>query len=138
METVETIIVGGGQAGLATSYYLTQHGREHVVIEAAAQPAHVWADERWDSFTVVSPNWAFKIPGAEYDGADPDGYMGRDEIVARFSDYVERYRLPVQCSTQVLSVEPVDGAGYQVQTSEGLMLANNVVIATGMEQRPKL
>jgi putative flavoprotein involved in K+ transport len=138
METVETIIVGGGQAGLATSYYLTQHGREHVVLEAAAQPAHVWADERWDSFTVVSPNWAFKIPGAEYDGADPDGYMGRDEIVARFSDYVERYRLPVQCSTQVLSVEPVDGAGYQVQTSEGLMLANNVVIATGMEQRPKL
>jgi putative flavoprotein involved in K+ transport len=138
METVETIIVGGGQAGLATSYYLTQHGREHVVLEAAAQPAHVWADERWDSFTVVSPNWAFKIPGAEYDGADPDGYMGRDEIVARFSDYVERYRLPVQCNTQVLSVEPVDGAGYQVQTSEGLMLAKNVVIATGMEQRPKL
>src|SRR5215217_567067 len=86
MEHFDTVIVGGGQAGLATSYYLTQHGREHIVLEQAAKPAHVWRDERWDSFTLVSPNWAFRIPGAEYDGPNPDAYMPRDEVVTRFAD----------------------------------------------------
>jgi putative flavoprotein involved in K+ transport len=138
MDHVDTVIVGGGQAGLATSYFLTQHGREHVVLEQAEQPAHVWTDERWDSFTLVSPNWAFKVPGAEYDGPNPDGYMPREEIVTRFADYVERYHLPIQCNTSVTAVEPMDSAGYRVQTSAGMMRANNVVIATGMEQRPKL
>ena len=56
MEHVTTVIVGGGQAGLATSYHLTQQGREHIVLEQAATPAHVWRDERWDSFTLVTPN----------------------------------------------------------------------------------
>src|SRR5262245_24391327 len=138
MESVETIIIGGGQAGLSTSYYLTQLGREHVVLEQADRPAHVWRDDRWDSFTLVSPNWSFKVPGAEYDGADPDGYMPRDEILSRFDNYVERYRLPVQCNTSVTVVELVDGAGYLVQTSAGAMRGTNVVIATGLEQRPKL
>ncbi|MFL5758386.1 MAG: NAD(P)-binding domain-containing protein [Thermomicrobiales bacterium] len=138
MEAVETIIVGGGQAGLATSYYLTQYGREHVVLEQAARPAHVWSDERWDSFTLVTPNWTFMIPGAVYDGPDADGYMRRDEIAARFANYVERFRLPVQCNTSVTAIEPVDGGGYKVQTSSGDMQATNVVIATGMEQYPKL
>jgi putative flavoprotein involved in K+ transport len=138
MDHVETIIVGGGQAGLATSYYLTQHGREHVVLEQAAQPAHVWRDERWDSFTLVTPNWAFKIPGAEYSGSDRDGFMSRDDVVSIFDQYVARFNLPVQCNTRVLSVEPMDGKCYRVQTSERTMQAMNVVIATSLEQLPKI
>ena len=64
MEKVETIIVGGGQAGLATSYHLKQLGREHIVFDAAEKPAHAWRNDRWDSFTFVTPNWTIQLPGA--------------------------------------------------------------------------
>ena len=138
MEHIETVIVGGGQAGLATSYYLTQHGREHVVLERAAQAGNVWRDERWDSFTLVTPNWALRMPGAAYTGADRDGFMPRDEIVAYFEQYVERFQLPVQYNTRVISVEPMNSEGYRVQTPERTFEANNVVMATGFFQQPKI
>jgi putative flavoprotein involved in K+ transport len=138
MEQIETVIVGGGQAGLATSYYLTQHGREHLVLEQAAQAANVWRNERWDSFTLVTPNWAFRLSGAEYNGADPHGFMSRDEIIARFEQYVERFQLPVQYNTRVVSIEAMDGKGYRVQTDERTLVAKNVVMATGFFQQPKL
>ena len=85
MERIETVVGGGGQAGLATSYQLTQLGREHVVLEQAAHAAPVWSNERWDSFTLVTPNWATRMPGAVYDGPDPDGFMSRDEVIAYFA-----------------------------------------------------
>jgi putative flavoprotein involved in K+ transport len=133
---IETIIVGGGQAGLALSYYLTQRGREHIVLERAAQPAHTWRNERWDSFTLVSPNWYFRMPGAEYDGPDPDGYMPRAEVVRRFEDYVQRFDLPVQFGVDVTSVEPGE-RGYRVRANGDTLTAANVVVATGSYQAPK-
>jgi putative flavoprotein involved in K+ transport len=138
METIETVIVGGGQAGLATSYYLRHHGHEHIILEQAAQAGNVWRNERWDSFTLVTPNWALQMPGAEYDGADPHGFMSRDEIVAYFEQYVEQFQLPVQFNTSVLSVDPLDGKGYRVRTSKRTFYANNVVMATGFFQKPKI
>ncbi len=81
-ERVHTVIIGGGQAGLAMSYYLTQQGQEHIILEQAARVAHVWCDERWDSFTLVSPNWSIRMPGAEYQGEAPDGFLHREEIVS--------------------------------------------------------
>ena len=71
-QRVETVIVGGGQAGLATSYHLTQRGREHIVLEQAPQAGNAWRNGRWDSFTLVTPNWSFLLPGAEYEGSAPD------------------------------------------------------------------
>lgn len=136
-ERVETVIVGGGQAGLSAAYYLTQLGREHVVLERAARPAHAWRDDRWDSFTLVTPNWTFRLPGAAYDGPDPEGFMPRAEIVARFEAYVERYRLPVRHGVDVTAVEQTD-RGYRVVTAAGTLEAANVIIATGLFQRPKL
>jgi len=138
MERIDTVIVGGGQAGMATSYYLTRNGREHVVLEQAAQAANAWRNGRWDSFTLVSPNWSVKMPGAEYDGSDPNGFMPRDELVAYFERYAERFQVPMQYNTRVLSVEPEDGKGYRVQTDRGLFEAGNVVIATGWEQLPRI
>jgi putative flavoprotein involved in K+ transport len=70
-QRINTVIVGGGQAGLAISYYLKQEGREHVVLERAAAVANAWRNERWDSFTLVTPNFQVLMPGAEYDGDDP-------------------------------------------------------------------
>ncbi|MBA2520213.1 MAG: NAD(P)-binding domain-containing protein, partial [Chloroflexia bacterium] len=113
MEQIETAIVGGGQAGLATSYHLCQQGHEHIVLEQAARAANVWRDERWDSFTLVTPNWALRMPGASYDGPDPDGFMPRDEVIAYFERYVDRFRLPVRANSRVLSVEPMKAKGYR-------------------------
>lgn len=138
-EKVETIIIGGGQGGLATSYYLSQRGYEHIILEQAAQAGNVWRNERWDSFTFVTPNWSIRMPGAEYNGPDPDSFMPRDEIVRYFEQYVERFHLPIRYNTRVNSVEPnANGNGYRVMTAAGEMDARSVVIATGLFQKPKI
>ena len=139
MEQIETIIIGSGQAGLATSYHLQQLGREHIIFDAADKPAHAWRNDRWDSFTFVTPNWTIQLPGAHYDGNDPDAFLLKDEIVAYFERYVEKFNLPVRYNTTVLEVTPLEnGNGYQVKTSGGDYHAKNVVVATGSFQKPKI
>src|SRR6516162_10858128 len=134
---VETVIVGGGQAGLALSYYLKQKGREHVVLERAPAVANAWRNQRWDSFTLVTPNFQVRMPGAEYHGNDRYGFMALAEIVQYFDDYVKRFDLPVHCGVEVYSVEKTRG-GYLVRTREGNYYAENVVIASGLYQSPKI
>jgi putative flavoprotein involved in K+ transport len=139
MENIETIIIGGGQAGLATSYHLKQLGREHVIFEKAEKAGNAWRNDRWDSFTLVTPNWTIQLPGAHYDGNDPYGYLKRKEIVAYFENYVARFDLPIQFSTRVQEVTPLeDNRGYQVKTDNNTYQARNVVMATGSFQKPKI
>ncbi len=137
IQRIETVVVGGGQAGLATSYLLSQRGCEHVVLEQAQQAGNAWRNDRWDSFTLVTPNWTFRVPGIEYDGDDPGGFMPRDEVVARFERYVADNSLPVRFGVRVTSVEPAEQSGYRVETDSGTTEAANVVMATGVFQRPK-
>jgi len=137
LHNIDTAIVGGGQAGLAISYYLTQEGREHVVLERAPAVANAWRNQRWDSFTLVTPNFHVRMPGAEYSGDDPYGFLSLAEFVEYFDNYVERFRLPVLCGVEVFSVEKV-GDRYAVRTSEKNYEAENVVIATGLYQSPKI
>jgi putative flavoprotein involved in K+ transport len=132
-----TVIVGGGQAGLSVSFYLTQQGRDHVVLERAAQVAPVWRDQRWDSFTLVLPNWAIRLPGGEYRGDDPDGFMSRDQFVAHLGQYAERFKPPMRYGMRVAAVEARDG-GYLVRTGDETFRASNVVMATGSYQQPKI
>lgn len=135
-EQVDTIIVGGGQGGLSTSYHLTLQGREHVILEKSDQAASAWR-KRWDSFTLITPNWMTRLPGAEYQGEDPDGFTIRDDVIAYFEEYIERFELPIRYEYQVTSVEPIE-TGYLVTTNKGEFEAANVVIATGMYQQPKI
>ena len=134
---IDTVVVGGGQAGLAISYYLNQEGREHVVLERAPAVANAWRNQRWDSFTLVTPNFQVRMPGAEYSGSDPYGFMPLAEVVKYFDEYVERFQLPVHCRVEVFSVEKM-GEEYLVRTSAGDYEAANVVIATGLYQAPKI
>jgi putative flavoprotein involved in K+ transport len=134
---IETLVVGGGQAGLSASYYLSQKHREHVILEQAERPAHAWSDDRWDSFTLVTPNWTFRVPGGEYQGPDPDGYLKKDEIVRRFDEYVDKYSLPIEYKIRVTSVDAQPG-GYRVQSNSGEWHARNVIMATGIFQTPKI
>jgi putative flavoprotein involved in K+ transport len=134
-----TLIIGGGQAGLATSYHLKQRGQEHILLEQAAQAGNAWRNDRWDSFTLLTPNWSLRLPGVEYQGAAPDGFMGREEIVATFERYVERFQLPVQYGARVNAVEAnANGGGYRVRTDNEVLEAGKVVVATGLYQRPKI
>lgn len=134
---IDTIIIGAGQAGLATSYLLSRQGRAHLVLEQASQVASSWRHGRWDSFTLVTPNWSFRLPGAAYDGPQPEGFMGRDEVVGRLERYAAEYKLPVRCRTEVLAVRrhPAHQA-YLVETRDATYEAANVVVATGLFQRP--
>jgi len=77
------------------------------------------------------------MPGAEYEGNDPYGFMSLAQVVEYFDDYVKRFRLPVRCGAEALSVEQL-GPSYRVRTSEGSYIAENVVIATGLYQSPKI
>ncbi len=137
IETIDTLIVGGGQAGLATSYHLKQLGCEHLVLEQSDQAGSAWRDGRWDSFTLVTPNWAFGLPGAEYAGDQPDGFLGRAEVVDILAGYAERFDLPLRTRTRVTAVEPGPHASFLVRTQETTYRARNVVVATGLFQSPK-
>jgi putative flavoprotein involved in K+ transport len=138
-QRINTIIVGGGQAGLATSYYLSQQDHEHVVLEQAAEAGNAWRNGRWDSFALLTPNWSTRLPGAEYQGDDPNGFMSRAEIVRYFEQYVERFRLPVRYGVQITAVEQKpNGNGYQVRADGTTFEAANVVMATGLYQQPRI
>ncbi|WP_139981625.1 MSMEG_0569 family flavin-dependent oxidoreductase [Nocardioides litoris] len=133
---VTVAVVGGGQAGLSTSWYLTRAGVDHVVLEAATA-AHEWADTRWDSFTLVTPNWHCRLPGYAYDGPDPDGFMTRDEVVAWLGGYAATFGPPLVEHTRVTSLVERDGGGFVLTTlgpgpdGEVTWEAEHVVVATG-------
>jgi putative flavoprotein involved in K+ transport len=134
----ETVIVGGGQAGLAVSYYLGRRSRPHIVLEQAEKAGNAWRNHRWDSFTLNTPNWQSALPGMEAPGANPDDFLPREEIVAYFENYVSRFHLPVRYGVCVRAVRPrSSGHGYVVETGVGSFDADNVVIATGLYQKPK-
>jgi putative flavoprotein involved in K+ transport len=136
---VETVIVGGGQAGLAVRHYLKRQNRPHMVMEQAEKPANAWRNHRWDSFTLNTPNWQSGLPGVEIPGSNPNGFRSREEIVAYLESYVSRFQLPVSYGVQVQTVIPkYSGRGYVLETSAGRFEAINIVIATGFYQKPKM
>jgi putative flavoprotein involved in K+ transport len=129
MKRTETIIIGGGQAGLAMSRCLSDRGIDHVVLERG-RVAERWRSERWDSARLLTPNWQSRLPGWKYQGHDPDGFMTMPEVVNYFEDYARSFSAPVQDRTAVCRVER-DDAGYRVTTDRGVWTAPSVVIATG-------
>jgi cation diffusion facilitator CzcD-associated flavoprotein CzcO len=117
---VDTVIVGGGQAGLAVSYYLSQQGRAHVVLEQSERASNAWRNHRWDSFVLNTPNWQTRMPGAEYRGNDPDSFMSRKEVVSYLEQYVERFQLPMHYCIRVSEVEQNSRCqSYLVRTNRG-------------------
>jgi putative flavoprotein involved in K+ transport len=137
-EQIDTAVIGGGQAGLAISYYLTQQDREHIVLEQNHRIAESWR-RRWDSFTLVTPNWMLRLPGFPYDGNEPDGFLSRDQVVAYLEQYVALFDPPLRFGTRVTSLEEKPGGpGYLVKTGNAVFEAANVVVATGAYQRPKI
>lgn len=135
-ERMDTIIIGAGQGGLSTSYCLKKLGHEHIVLEKEDRVAGAWR-HRWDSFTLITPNRMLRLPGAEYQGDNPDGFLSREEVVNYFEKYVDDYQLPLRYGVQVISIESTDD-GYLLKTNAGELEAANVVVATGFFQTPRI
>jgi putative flavoprotein involved in K+ transport len=137
-ESVETVIVGGGQAGLVMSYCLGERGREHIVLERA-RVAERWRTERWDSLMFQFPNWSIELPGRSYSGPDPDGFSHKSEILAFIEDYAARIKAPLRAGVEVLSLRRAPKPErYLLATSAGTFEARNVVAATGPYQRQRI
>jgi putative flavoprotein involved in K+ transport len=128
------VVVGAGPAGLAMSCELSRAGVDHVVLERG-RVAQTWRG-RWESFCLVTPNWTLRLPDFPYDGDDPDGFMPRDEVVAYLERYAEAIGAPVQEGVEVTAVRPGATGGLALETSEGAIDADTVVLATGAYQRP--
>ena len=136
MRRIDTLVIGGGQAGLAVSWHLGRRGVDHEVLERGTV-AQSWAGERWDSLRMITPNWMSELPGWSYRGEDPDGFMTAAEVTAYLQDYRRSFGAPVQEGVEVLSVRSGSG-GFQVRTTDGDRSARAVVIATGATGRPHL
>jgi len=134
MQRVHTVVIGGGQAGLAVSRSLTARGSSHVVLERG-RIAERWRSERWDSLRLLTPRWQARLPGWSYRGEDPDGYMTRDELVEYLEAFASSFDAPVRSGVTVERVSP-RGAAFDVQTDHGSWHASNVVVATGDCQTP--
>lgn len=136
-EFVETIIIGGGQAGLAMSHHLAQRGREHVILERA-RIAERWRSERWESLHFQVPNVMLRLPGQEYAGDDPHGFTHRDGVVRFIVDYAVRNVAPVRCGVEVTRLRRADSGRLRVEAGPLTMEASNVVLATGPWQSPRV
>jgi putative flavoprotein involved in K+ transport len=131
-----TVVIGAGQAGLAVSHELGKVGVDHLVLERG-RIAQAWRD-RWDSFTLVTPNWTLSLPGSSYDGDDPEGHVERDGIVGFLQAYAEQCAGPVHEGIAVDALEPGSAARFRLTTSEGHVDADTVVVCTGAYQRHHL
>ncbi|MDJ0415674.1 MSMEG_0569 family flavin-dependent oxidoreductase [Rhodococcus opacus] len=129
------VVIGGGQAGLSISWHLVQRGIDHVVLERESI-AHEWRDSRWDSFTLVTPNWQCTLPGYSYSGGDPDGFMNREETYQFVRGYADTFDPPVREGVTVVGVRQSGSGGFDVDTTEGSMHADHVVVAVGGYHTP--
>lgn len=138
MNHYAVIIVGGGQAGLSASYGLTQKKIEHLILDRG-DIGDSWAKRRWDSFCLVTPNWQCRLPGFDYDGKDPKGFMLKDEIVDYVKRYADSFAPPFKGNVEVHKVyrKTKDGDFY-INTSIGNFTAEKVIIATGAYHIPNI
>lgn len=129
MPRSSVVIIGAGQAGLAMSCCLSRQGVPHVVLERG-RIAERWRSERWDSLRLLTPNWASRLPGWSYRGAEPDGFMTATELAAHLDAYASSFDAPVVEGATVRSVRR-GPFGYRVESTAGDWDAGAVVVATG-------
>jgi putative flavoprotein involved in K+ transport len=129
------VVVGGGQAGLSMSWWLTQRSIGHVVLERD-RVATEWRKRRWDTFSLVTPNWQCDLPGHPYAGGDADGFMVRAEIVAYLEAYAASFGAPVVERTEATRLRGRRAGGFEIRTTAGTLTADQVVVAAGPYQVP--
>jgi putative flavoprotein involved in K+ transport len=135
---IETVIIGAGQAGLATGYHLQRRERPFVILDSESRVGDGWR-QQWDSLRLFSPAWADALPGTPFPAA-AWSMPTKDEFADYLEAYAAEHRLPVRLGTRVARLAPADrgASGYVVTTDSGQISADNVVIATGTFGRTPL
>jgi len=134
----ETLVVGAGQAGLSASYHLSRLGREHLVVDSGAI-GETWRSRRWDSFTLVTPNWSIRLPGLTAPPGDPDAFLPRADIVSMLEGYSAAFNAPIRSGITVQSLElSATGDELVARTTDGEIRATNVIVATGFYHRQRM
>ena len=133
---VDTLIIGGGQAGIAMSEHLSAQGVPHLIVERN-RIAERWRSERWDSLVANGPAWHDRFPNMTFPNIDPDGFVTAGGIVDYLTAYCKQIKAPIHCGVEVTALHhKPDDSGFRAETSEGVIEARNVVAATGPFQRP--
>jgi putative flavoprotein involved in K+ transport len=134
--TLDTLVIGAGQAGLAAGYQLQRAGRTFTILEAAAQPGGSWPNY-YNSLRLFSPARFSSLPGLRFPG-DPERYPARDEVIAYLRQYAAHFQLPVVTNARVASITR-DGDVFHVQSEAGQHYhARSLIAATGSFHRPYL
>lgn len=128
-ESIETVIIGGGQAGLSTGYHLRKRGREFVILDSNARTGDQWRAQ-WDTLRLYTPRKYDGLPGLPFPGTKWS-YPTKDEVADYLESYAARFDLPIRHRTTVDQLEPLPDGGYAVTTGGRRILAHNVVVATG-------
>lgn len=130
METIDTVVVGAGQAGLATARELLARGRHCIVLERNGSVGDGWR-QQYDSLRLYTPARHDALPGLRFPG-DPLAFPGKDDVAEYLADYARHFELPVRLGVRVEQVRAsADGDGFVVSTDDGAIECRNVVVATG-------
>lgn len=133
---VDTVVVGGGQAGIAMSEHLHSHGIPHLVLERD-RIAERWRSWRWDSLVANGPAWHDRFPGMTFASTEPDAFAGKEDVADYFEAYARMIEAPIRTGVEVRKVTRNQGRpGFTVTTSTGVIEAQRVVAATGPFQHP--
>lgn len=127
---LDTIVIGGGQAGLAVGYHLAQQGRDFVILDANPRIGDSWR-KRWDSLLLFTPARFNGLPGMRFPGAR-DKFISKDEMADYLESYAQRFELPVRSNTKVDRLTRV-GDRFTVTAGDEELRANNVIVAMGRQ-----
>ena len=130
-----TVVVGGGQAGLAMSAHLRDFGIDHLVIEKE-RIAERWRSARWDSLVMNGPAWHDRFPAMVFDDWHPDSFPGKEAVVTYFENFAKKINAPIHCGEEVTNVSQIRDGDFIVESNRGLITAQNIVAATGPFQTP--
>lgn len=136
VETINTLVIGAGQAGIAMSEHLASMGVPHIVLERS-RIAERWRSERWDSLVANGPAWHDRFPSLKFEGVAQEAFQPKERMAQYFEDYAAMLKAPIRTGVEVTRVERLQGQpGFRVTTSAGVIEAANVVAATGPFQAP--
>ena len=136
VEHTNTLIVGGGQAGLAMSEHLTNNKVDHIILERD-RIVEKWRTSRWDSLVANGPSWHDRFPTMEFSDVEPNAFAHKDSVVNYFENFAKKINAPVRSNVDVQEVIKLpNGDGFKITTSDGIFEAQNIVAATGPFQEP--
>jgi putative flavoprotein involved in K+ transport len=133
-EKIDTLVIGGGQAGLVMSHRLKQRGLSHLVLERR-RIAERWHSERWDGLKFQFPNWSVQLPDFPFPHSDPEAFASNSDIISYIEAYARFVDAPVRSGVAVTRLSKGGETRYAAKTTDGTIAANNVVVATGPYQR---